>query len=161
MVDVTVTWEEALKWREQMRAQSRTVVFTNGCFDILHAGHVLLLQIALNYGNALILGLNSDASVRSIKGDNRPVVPEQDRARVMASVRTVNRVTLFDQDTPLELIEMLKPDVIVKGGDWKPEDVVGKDVVEAYGGRVEIVPTVEGRSTTNVIDEVVKRYCKS
>ncbi len=161
MVDVTVTWKEALKWRNQLRAQGKTVVFTNGCFDILHAGHVILLNIAQNYGDALILGLNSDASVSRLKGDSRPVVPEQDRARVMAELRSVDRVTLFDQDTPLELIEKIKPDIIVKGGDWQPEDVVGKDVVEAYGGRVVIVPTVEGRSTTNVIDEVIKRYCKS
>jgi D-beta-D-heptose 7-phosphate kinase / D-beta-D-heptose 1-phosphate adenosyltransferase len=160
LVDVTVTWEEALRWREQMRVQGRSIVFTNGCFDILHAGHVLMLKIARNYGDALILGLNSDASVKRLKGENRPVVPEQDRARVMTALRTVDRVALFDQDTPLELIEKLKPDVIVKGGDWKPADVVGKDVVEAYGGRVEIIPTVQGRSTTNVIEEVVKRYCK-
>ncbi len=161
MNSVTVSWDEARQWREQMRSESRSVVFTNGCFDILHAGHVELLEIARTFGDALILGLNSDASVRRLKGENRPVVPGTDRARVMGALRAVDRVTLFEQDTPFELIEALKPDVLVKGGDWKPEDVVGKDIVEAHGGRVEIVPLVKGRSTTNVIAEVVKRYCQS
>ncbi|MCB2210687.1 D-glycero-beta-D-manno-heptose 1-phosphate adenylyltransferase [bacterium] len=161
MNSVTVSWDEARQWREQMRSEGKSVVFTNGCFDILHAGHVELLELARNFGDALILGLNSDASVRRLKGENRPVVPEADRARVMGALKAVDRVTLFEQDTPFELIETLRPDVLVKGGDWKPEDVVGKDVVEAHGGRVEIVPLVAGRSTTNVIAEVVKRYCQS
>ncbi|GBE30836.1 bifunctional protein HldE [bacterium BMS3Bbin04] len=161
MVDVTVSWEKALKWREQLREQGKTVVFTNGCFDILHAGHVTLLERARGLGDVLILGLNSDASVKRLKGNDRPINNEKDRAHVMAALRSVDRVVVFDEDTPFELISTLKPDVLVKGGDWKPEDVVGKGVVEADGGRVEIIPFVGGHSTTNVIDEVVKRYGKS
>lgn len=155
-----LSWQSAEKWREQMRDEGRSVVFTNGVYDILHAGHVTLLETCRSFGDALIVAINTDASVRRIKGEKRPIVPEQDRARVLRGLRAVDAVVTFDQDTPGELIERLVPDVLVKGGDWTPETVVGHDTVTRAGGRVEIVPLVEGRSTTNVVETVLERYCR-
>jgi D-glycero-beta-D-manno-heptose 1-phosphate adenylyltransferase len=136
------------------RVNSNKIVFTNGCFDILHQGHIKLLLSAAESGNKLILGLNTDASVRKLKGENRPVNDEYSRALVMASQLFVDAVCLFDEDTPLELIQIIKPDVIVKGGDYNPETVVGNDFVKSYGGEVVIVPTIEGFSTTNTINKM-------
>ncbi|MBD3166291.1 D-glycero-beta-D-manno-heptose 1-phosphate adenylyltransferase [bacterium] len=153
-----VSWDEAKHWRERQREQGRQVVFTNGVFDILHAGHVDLLSRARALGDVLVLGLNSDASVRRLKGEKRPIVPEVDRAVVLAGLRAVDRVVLFDEDTPAELIRHLLPDVLVKGGDYTPDTVVGRDTVEAAGGRVVILPLVEGRSTTNVVERIIERY---
>ena len=133
------------------RAAGETIVFTNGCFDLLHVGHVTLMEDCRRFGSKVVLGLNSDASVGRLKGPARPVVGERDRARVMAALGAVDAVTLFEEDTPLELIEALKPDVLVKGGDYTVETVVGHEMVLATGGRVEIVPTVEGFSTTGIV----------
>jgi D-beta-D-heptose 7-phosphate kinase/D-beta-D-heptose 1-phosphate adenosyltransferase len=138
----------------EWRAGGETVVFTNGCFDLLHVGHITLLEDCRRFGSKLVLGLNSDASVSRLKGPSRPIVGERERARVMAALASVDAVILFDQDTPLELIEVLKPDVLVKGGDYSIETVVGHEVVLAHGGRVEIVPTVEGFSTTNIVKKL-------
>jgi D-beta-D-heptose 7-phosphate kinase/D-beta-D-heptose 1-phosphate adenosyltransferase len=135
----------------EWRASGETVVFTNGCFDLLHVGHITLLEDCRRYGSKLVLGLNSDASVCRLKGPTRPIVGEQERARVMAALAVVDAVVLFDQDTPIELIRALKPDVLVKGGDYSVETVVGHEDVIASGGRVQIVPTVEGFSTTNIV----------
>ena len=135
----------------EWRAAGETVVFTNGCFDLLHVGHVTLLEDCRRFGSKVVLGLNSDASVRRLKGPARPVVSERDRARVMAALGAVDAVTLFEEDTPIELIRVLAPDVLVKGGDYSVETVVGHEVVLAAGGRVEIVPTVEGFSTTGIV----------
>lgn len=135
----------------EWRAAGETVVFTNGCFDLLHVGHVTLLEDCRRFGSKVVLGLNTDASVQRLKGPSRPVVSEADRARVMAALGAVDAVTLFDEDTPLELIRALGPDVLVKGGDYTVETVVGHEVVLAAGGRVEIVPTVEGFSTTGIV----------
>jgi D-beta-D-heptose 7-phosphate kinase / D-beta-D-heptose 1-phosphate adenosyltransferase len=135
----------------EWRAAGQTVVFTNGCFDLLHVGHVTLLEDCRRFGSKVVLGLNTDASVQRLKGPTRPVVSEADRARVMAALGAVDAVTLFDEDTPLELIRALEPDVLVKGGDYTVETVVGHEVVLAAGGRVEIVPTVEGFSTTGIV----------
>jgi D-beta-D-heptose 7-phosphate kinase/D-beta-D-heptose 1-phosphate adenosyltransferase len=135
----------------EWRASGQTVVFTNGCFDLLHVGHITLLEDCRRFGAKLVLGLNTDASVQRLKGPTRPVVSERDRARVMAALASVDAVVLFGEDTPLELIQALKPDVLVKGGDYTVETVVGHEEVLAAGGRVEIVPTVEGFSTTNII----------
>ncbi len=135
----------------EWRAAGETVVFTNGCFDLLHVGHVTLLEDCRRFGSKVVLGLNTDASVRRLKGPARPVVSEGDRARVMAALGAVDAVTLFDEDTPLELIRALAPNVLVKGGDYTVETVVGHEVVTAAGGRVEIVPTVEGFSTTGIV----------
>jgi D-beta-D-heptose 7-phosphate kinase/D-beta-D-heptose 1-phosphate adenosyltransferase len=135
----------------EWRAAGETVVFTNGCFDLLHVGHVTLLEDCRSFGSKLVLGLNTDASVQRLKGPSRPVVGEMERARVMAALGAVDAVVLFDEDTPLELIEVLRPDVLVKGGDYTVDSVVGHELVASYGGRTEIVPTVEGFSTTNIV----------
>lgn len=136
------------------RVKSEKIIFTNGCFDILHQGHIQLLLNAAELGNKVVLGLNTDASVKKLKGENRPVNDEHSRALVMASQLFVDAVCLFGEDTPLELIQAIKPDVIVKGGDYTPETVVGNDFVKSYGGEVVIVPTLEGFSTTNIISKM-------
>jgi D-beta-D-heptose 7-phosphate kinase/D-beta-D-heptose 1-phosphate adenosyltransferase len=140
------------------RERGKRVVFTNGCFDLLHAGHVKYLQKARNLGDLLVLGLNSDASVRRLKGDKRPLIGEEERAHILAALDCIDYVVLFDEDTPLELITALKPHILAKGGDYTADGVVGKDVVEAYGGRVELVSFVDGKSTTNIIERVLERY---
>lgn len=140
------------------QSRGRTVVFTNGCFDLLHVGHVKYLQKAKSFGDILVLGLNSDASVRRLKGDKRPLIGEDERAHILAALDCIDYVVLFDEDTPLRLIETLRPAVLVKGGDYTPEGVVGKNVVESYGGRVELVEFVDGRSTTNIVEKILKSY---
>ena len=143
---------------DRLKREGKKVVFTNGCFDILHAGHTRYLREARKLGDVLILALNSDSSVRSIKGPMRPIVPEAERAEVVASLDSVDYVTVFDELTPLELIEFLQPDVIVKGGDWAEKDIVGAEAVRKWGGRVAIMPEIEGASTTNIIDKVLQVY---
>ena len=143
---------------KRLKREGKKVVFTNGCFDILHAGHTRYLREARKLGDVLILALNSDSSVRSIKGPMRPIVPEAERAEVVASLDSVDYVTVFDELTPLELIEYLRPDVIVKGGDWADKDIVGAESVRKWGGRVAIMPEIEGASTTNIIDKVLQVY---
>ena len=143
---------------DRLKREGKKVVFTNGCFDILHAGHTRYLREARKLGDALILALNSDSSVRSIKGPMRPIVPEAERAEVVAALDSVDYVTVFDELTPLELIEFLRPDVIVKGGDWAEKDIVGAETVRKWGGRVAIMPEIEGASTTNIIDKVLQVY---
>ena len=143
---------------DEERKRGKRVVFTNGCFDLLHVGHVKYLQKARSFGDLLVLGLNSDASVRRLKGDKRPLIGEEERAHLLAALDCIDYVTLFDEDTPLELIKSVKPMVLVKGGDYSPEGVVGKDVVESYGGRVELVEFVDGKSTTNIIEKILERY---
>jgi rfaE bifunctional protein nucleotidyltransferase chain/domain len=143
--------------RRYGRPRDETVVFTNGCFDILHRGHVAYLVAARELGDRLVVGLNSDASVRRLKGPGRPVVQQEDRAFILASLACVDAVTLFDEDTPAELIAALLPDVLVKGGDYDPDDVVGRDVVEANGGRLVLIPFVAGRSTTDILDRIRER----
>jgi D-beta-D-heptose 7-phosphate kinase/D-beta-D-heptose 1-phosphate adenosyltransferase len=138
----------------EWRNAGETVVFTNGCFDLLHVGHITLLEDCRRFGSKLVLGLNADGSVRRLKGPTRPIVGERERARVMAALASVDAVVLFDEDTPLELIRALKPDVLVKGGDYTIETVVGHEDVLANGGRVEIVPTVEGFSTTHIVKKL-------
>src|SRR5512133_915467 len=140
------------------KARGKKVVFTNGCFDLLHAGHVKYLQKARNLGDLLVLGLNSDASVRRLKGEKRPLIGEEERAHILAALDCIDYVVIFEEDTPLELISALKPHVLAKGGDYTADGVVGKDVVEAYGGRVELVTFVDGKSTTNIIDRILERY---
>ncbi len=130
------------------------VVFTNGCFDILHRGHVTYLEQARLLGDALVVGVNTDASVARLKGPGRPLVPEGDRALILAALSSVTAVTFFDEDTPAELIAALRPDVLVKGGDYTPEDVVGADTVEQGGGRVVVIPYSEGHSTTKLIQRL-------
>lgn len=136
------------------RFRNERIVFTNGCFDILHRGHVEYLAKAAALGTKLIVGLNTDASVRRLKGDSRPVNDEQARALLLASLVFVDEVILFDTDTPRELIEFVQPDILVKGGDYRPEDIVGHDVVTARGGEVVTIPLTEGYSTTSIIEKM-------
>ena len=137
--------------------KDKTIVFTNGCFDILHVGHKRYLEQASSLGEIFVIGVNSDASVRRIKGPGRPVNPEQDRMEILSALGFVDYVVLFDEDTPYELIKNLQPDVLVKGGDYKPDEVVGKDIVEARGGRLELISFVEGKSTTNIINKITQK----
>ena len=132
------------------------LVFTNGCFDLLHRGHVELLIAARDYGDRLLVGLNSDDSVRRLKGPGRPLAPAADRAVCLAALEAVDAVVVFDEDTPAALIDALQPDVVVKGGDYTPDQVVGRDTVEARGGRVVIVPLLAGRSTTDLLDRAAR-----
>ena len=140
--------------REQYRREHKTVVFTNGCFDILHAGHVRYLAAARDCGDILVVGLNSDASVHKLKGPGRPVNPAADRAEVLAGLRAVDHVVVFDEDTAEELVRRLQPDIYVKGGDYSLDRLPESAIVAAYGGRTVLVPMVEGRSTTNVIQRL-------
>lgn len=141
----------AVRWRESQRGR---VVFTNGVFDLLHPGHVDVLIGARAHGDALVVGLNSDESVRRLKGPERPVRNEGERAYVLAALAAVDAVTLFEEDTPLELVRLLRPDVIVKGGDYSPDTIVGADDVRARGGVVVIVPLTPGQSTTSIIERL-------
>jgi len=139
---------------DQLRAEGKRIVFTNGCFDILHRGHVEYLAAARQLGDVLIVGLNSDASIRRLKGPDRPINPQDDRAAVLDGLRSVDIVTIFEEDTPAQLIAIVEPDVLVKGGDYTEATVVGADVVRARGGRVVIVPLLEGRSTSALIARI-------
>ena len=145
---------ELEKKRELYRTEQKTVVFTNGCFDILHSGHVRYLTAARELGDILIVGLNSDDSVRKLKGDGRPVNPAADRAEVLSGLRAVDHVVVFNEDTAEELVRRLQPDIYVKGGDYSLERLPESAIVAAYGGRTVLVPMVEGRSTTNVIQRL-------
>jgi D-beta-D-heptose 7-phosphate kinase/D-beta-D-heptose 1-phosphate adenosyltransferase len=141
-----------------LRAGGKVVVFTNGCFDLLHAGHVRYLTAARREGDILVVGLNSDRSVRDIKGDTRPILPESERAHVLAGLAAVNYVVLFDEPDPLRLITALAPDVLVKGGDWPEEAIIGAQVVRNRGGRVVRIPVVEAASTSAIIARILERY---
>jgi D-beta-D-heptose 7-phosphate kinase/D-beta-D-heptose 1-phosphate adenosyltransferase len=138
--------------------QRHRIVFTNGCFDLLHPGHVSYLEAARRLGDLLVVGLNSDASIRRLKGAKRPILPEIARARLLAGLAAVDFVVIFDEDTPYELIRRVEPDILVKGGDWEPEAIVGRDLVEARGGRVQNLPFVENFSTSSIISTILERY---
>jgi len=152
-----VNLSTAVEARQKARAEGLTVVFTNGVFDILHRGHVEYLQKARSLGDMLVVGLNSDASVRRIKGPGRPINPQEDRAAVLAALACVDSVVVFEEDTPQALIEAVVPDVLVKGADWKVEEIVGADVVLRNGGRVANIELTPGRSTTDVINRIIER----
>lgn len=141
---------------EEKKKNGSRIVFTNGCFDILHAGHTCFLQKAKMLGDVLIVGLNSDESVRRLKGNNRPIIPMKERAAILSSLSCVDYITVFDEDTPIKLMGAIKPDTLVKGNDYKIEEVVGKDIVESYGGRVELIKLVDGISTSSIIDRIMK-----
>ncbi|MBI3783422.1 MAG: D-glycero-beta-D-manno-heptose 1-phosphate adenylyltransferase [Deltaproteobacteria bacterium] len=136
------------------RRQGKRIVFTNGCFDLLHPGHIRYLRAAKGLGDVLVLGLNSDASVRRLKGLTRPLVPQADRAEVMAALEMVDYVTLFSEDTPYALIKVVRPDVLVKGGDWTPARIAGADLVKANGGKVRSLKFAKGYSTTRLVERI-------
>ncbi len=148
-----------IRRRRALRRLGKKLVFTNGTFDILHRGHVSYLQAARSLGDALVVGLNTDNSIRRIKGPKRPINPNRDRASVLAALQCVDYVVLFGDDTPARLIRTLLPDVLAKGADWKKGEIVGADVVEAHGGKVRRIRLTPGRSTTNVIQRVLDVYC--
>lgn len=143
---------------DMLRKEGKKIAFTNGCFDILHVGHVRYLREAKKTADVLVLALNSDSSVRTLKGEKRPLVPENERAEVLAALEFIDFITIFPELTPLELINYLKPDVLIKGGDWPEEKVVGREEVKSWGGRVAIIPEVEGKSTTNIVDKIKNIY---
>jgi D-beta-D-heptose 7-phosphate kinase/D-beta-D-heptose 1-phosphate adenosyltransferase len=141
--------------QEQGRRRKK-VVFTNGCFDIIHAGHVRYLKKARALGDILVVGLNSDSSVRKIKGVGRPIMPETDRAEILSALSAVDYVVIFKEPTPIRLIEAIRPEVLVKGADWRRGRIVGEDMVKGYGGRVSRIRLIQGRSTTNIINRVLR-----
>jgi len=143
---------ELPSFREKHRGEK--IVFTNGCFELVHMGHVMILNKAKSFGDILVVGLNSDASVERLKGSPRPFIPEEDRALILLSLKPVDFVTIFDEDTPQEVIEALKPDVLVKGAEYEKEEIVGADFVESHGGRVERVEMLEDHSTTAIIKRI-------
>lgn len=143
---------------KRLKAKGKRVVFTNGCFDILHYGHVKYLQDAKAKGDILIVAVNRDCSIKKIKGPKRPIVAEQDRANVIAALESVDYVVLFGEDTPLKLIRRLKPDVLVKGADWDVKNMVGREVIRSYGGKVYTIKLAKGRSTTGLIKRIARLY---
>jgi len=147
--------EAILRFGREKR-NGRRVVFTNGCFDLLHPGHIETLEKARNLGDALVVGVNSDRSVREMKGAGRPIVPERERAEVLAALECVDAVLIFDEPTPREIVAALLPDVLVKGGDWASDQIVGREEVEAAGGRVVSVPVVSGYSTSAMVEKIRK-----
>ena len=151
---MTSNLRELLARRHRWRAEGRRVVFTNGCFDLLHPGHVALLEAARGKGDVLVVGINSDASVRALKGEGRPLVPAEERAETLLALESVDAVVVYDEPTPREVIAALLPDVLVKGADWAADAIVGREEVEAAGGRVERVPLVPGRSTTSLVERI-------
>jgi D-beta-D-heptose 7-phosphate kinase/D-beta-D-heptose 1-phosphate adenosyltransferase len=160
--------KEKIKTREELRniigemkTKGKKIIFTNGCFDLLHIGHIRYLEEAKVLGDILVVGVNSDVSVRGLKGPNRPILPQEERAEILSGLGCVDYVTIFDEPTPLNLISSLLPDVLVKGGDWTKEATVGWETVERTGGEVVILPFVEGSSTSHLIETILKRFQKT
>ena len=149
---------DLVKALESLREAGKRIVFTNGCFDILHAGHVRYLTAARSKGDALVLGLNSDVSVKSIKPENRPIVNQDQRAEVLEGLACVDYITIFDEPDPLALIQTIKPDVLIKGADWKEAEIIGSDVVKSYGGKVIRIEVVPGISTSRIIQRILELY---
>ena len=155
------TLDELVPLVEELKKQGLRIVFTNGCFDILHAGHVNLMEESRDHGDVLVAAMNSDASVRGLKGPDRPVVPQGLRAEVLASLESVDYVVIFDEPTPQAVIEALVPHVLVKGGDWSPDAIVGREVVEGAGGAVVSIPLKYGASTTDIITTIIERFAEN
>ncbi|MGB9561710.1 MAG: D-glycero-beta-D-manno-heptose 1-phosphate adenylyltransferase [bacterium] len=151
---------EFLPVREKLRQDKNIVVFTNGCFDLIHRGHIEYLQKAKKLGDILVVGLNTDSSIRRIKGEKRPILKESDRALILASLFFVDYVIFFDEDTPENLIKQIKPDILAKGADWTETNIVGADFVRSYGGKVVRIELTEGYSTTRIIERIIELYCK-
>lgn len=151
---IILQWQKLSLFREKWRRQGKKVVFTNGCFDLLHAGHVWLFKEAKKLGDILIVAVNSDASLRRLKGPKRPVFPLKERLEILAAIEFIDVLTVFPQDTPQKIIALLRPDVLVKGGDWPLDQVVGRREVEESGGRVVLIPYIKGLSTTELIKKI-------
>jgi D-glycero-beta-D-manno-heptose 1-phosphate adenylyltransferase len=151
---------EMIGIRTALKKQNKKLVFTNGCFDILHSGHVDYLNKAKQLGDFLLVGLNSDTSVKSIKGETRPIINETERATLLDNLKCVDYITFFDEDTPEQLISCLIPDILVKGADWDLDKIVGRDIVEANGGKVKTIEFTCNQSTSKIINLIIDRYCK-
>lgn len=153
---MVVTRKDLKEIVKKLKDEDKTIVFTNGCFDILHKGHIFYLKESAKLGDVLIVGLNSDSSVKLIKGEGRPINDEESRAEVLSALRFVDYVVLFDEETPYNLISDIKPTILVKGGDYKEDEIVGADIVKALGGKVVVIPYLEGNSTTQIIERIRK-----
>lgn len=153
-----VTLDQIIEIRRKLKSENKKVVFTNGCFDILHSGHIDYLSKSKKLGDILIVAVNSDSSIRRIKGDKRPIMNEDDRAFILSNLKPVDYVVLFDEDTPAEIINKIVPDILVKGADWEITKIVGRDVVEKNGGEVKTITFVNDISTSKIIDTILKRY---
>lgn len=149
-----ITNKEAIRWLDIKKGVGKKIIFTNGCFDIIHVGHIRYLKQAISYGDCLIVAINSDESIKKIKGNNRPIIPQNQRAEILSSLEFVTYVTIFDEPTPIKLIKQIKPDFLIKGSDWSSDKIVGKDFVESYGGKVIRIKLVEGISTTKIIEKI-------
>lgn len=157
-MEKAVSLRKLVKELGAIRKKPKKIVFTNGCFDIIHAGHVRYLKKAKSLGDILVVGLNSDSSVRAIKGDKRPIVPEGERAEVLCALSFVDYVVIFNEPNPLKLIEAIRPDILVKGADWAAKEIVGGDFVRKNGGKIRRVALVKGRSTTNIIKKILELH---
>ena len=149
--------KELKKIIARLQKHGEKIIFTNGCFDIVHFGHIMYLEEAKECGDCLIVAVNSDSSVRKIKGPKRPIVSESDRSRVIAGLACVDYVVIFKENTPLKLIKELKPDILIKGADWKKKNIIGADFVQSYGGKVRTIKLAKGRSTTKLIKKIIER----
>jgi len=156
-----ISLNDLLSLRENLKKSGKTLVFTNGIFDLVHRGHLELLNKAKRLGDVLIVGINSDASVRRNKGPKRPIISQDDRAFMLANLAPVDYVVIFEEDTPYELIGQLMPDVLVKGADYSVEQIIGHDIVLGYGGKVVSIPLVHGRSSTKIINQILGKYSES
>jgi len=159
MSDITgkvIEWQKIRAVFKQIKENKKKIVFTNGCFDIIHVGHIRYLRQARSLGDVLIVGLNSDSSVRKIKGSDRPIIPEEERAEVLAALEFVDYVVIFNEETPKNLIELVQPDVLVKGGDWAIDKIVGREFVQSYGGTVMSLPFHPGKSSSDIIEKIKK-----
>jgi rfaE bifunctional protein nucleotidyltransferase chain/domain len=159
-MSAAISLSELKKIRSKLKDEGKKVVFTNGVFDLIHAGHVDYLSKAKALGDVLVVGLNSDDSVKRIKGDKRPILKQDERSFVLTNLKPVNYVVLFEEDTPEKLISEIIPDILVKGADWSVEKIVGKDIVEKHGGKVMNIEFVNDQSTSKIIDLIVQRYSK-
>lgn len=156
MKNKLIKWENISHLISDLKLRKSDVIFTNGCFDIIHPGHIHILKEAKSYGDILIVGLNSNRSVKRLKGKSRPINSESDRVKILCSIKFVDYVVVFDEDTPLELIKLIKPDSLIKGGDYDKSDIIGADIVEKKGGRVIIVELLDNYSTSSIIDSFEK-----
>jgi D-beta-D-heptose 7-phosphate kinase/D-beta-D-heptose 1-phosphate adenosyltransferase len=161
MPSKVISLKKIVKIRKELKKEGKKVVFTNGCFDILHKGHVYLLKRAKKLGDILIVGLNSDSSVKRIKGEKRPIFSVRDRAFVLSSIDVVDYIVIFNEDTPLKVIKAIEPDVLVKGADWDKKSIVGREIVESLGGKVVRIPVLKGFSTTSVIEKLLRLSSKN
>lgn len=160
MISNFVIRDRISEWREGLKKQKKKIVFTNGCFDILHVGHVDYLNKAKLFGDILIVALNTDASIRKIKGEKRPIQPQEERAFIISNLKSVDFVTFFDEETPEKIISEIIPDVLVKGADWELDKIVGREIVEANGGVVKRINFISQQSTTNIIEKILDLYRK-